>query len=252
MIIDINTAIGHWPFRRLSSNTALELRDKLVENNIGGAAVTNTNGLFYKNCHDANLELAEQIKPYSGYFFGVATLNPTYAACEPDLDACVHSLGFKALRLVPRYHNYTLQEQNALALVAKAASMKIPIIIPQRIVDIRQCHWMDTQETVNIKEVQELCSAVPDAKIIYTEATITPASMAESPNLYVEMSRMNSAYGQGIAELVARCGSERVLFGTGAPFKEISPAILKLNCAEIALEDKERVSHLNAKRLLKI
>ncbi len=58
MTFDINTAVGHWPFRRIPHQTPSELRALLEKAGIDGAAVANTNGLFYKNCHDANLELA--------------------------------------------------------------------------------------------------------------------------------------------------------------------------------------------------
>ena len=56
---DVNTALGHWPFRRLTNTTASELRVLLSLHDVTGAAVVNTHGLFYMNAHDANLELAD-------------------------------------------------------------------------------------------------------------------------------------------------------------------------------------------------
>ncbi len=67
-MFDINTAIGHWPFRRLPRRTAGELRQYLQSYGVKGAAVASTPALFYMNSQDANLELAEEIAPPPGLF----------------------------------------------------------------------------------------------------------------------------------------------------------------------------------------
>ncbi|MBU4430352.1 MAG: amidohydrolase, partial [Verrucomicrobia bacterium] len=61
MLFDINTATGHWPFRRIPNQTITELKRLLKSKGVTGAAVVNPNGLFYQNCHDANVELAKAI-----------------------------------------------------------------------------------------------------------------------------------------------------------------------------------------------
>ena len=83
MLFDINTAIGHWPFRKLPDNDASSLRQLLESHKITMAAVANINGIFYKNTQDANLELAVELAPHRDFFIGVATLNPVYAAFLP-------------------------------------------------------------------------------------------------------------------------------------------------------------------------
>ena len=70
---DINTALGHWPFRRVPYATAGELRRILEDAGIEGAAAVNTHGLFYKNCHDANLELADWIRPHRQHWSRMLT-----------------------------------------------------------------------------------------------------------------------------------------------------------------------------------
>lgn len=256
MLFDINTTTGHWPFRQVPNQGIPELKRLLKNKGITGAAVVNTHGLFYQNCHDANIELAKTIDRHRDFFAGVAVLNPLYAAWERDLETCVRKLGLKALRLVPQYHNYKLDCPEVLAMVQKAASLKLPVFIPQRIVDVRGRYWMDTEQTINLGEVGALCHAAPKARVVFTEALVNPEELVDKrgkaryPNLYLETSRFRSAMGQQIQRMVKLIGYERVLFGSGAPFKEITPALLKLQHAALSSKEKNAVAYQNARRIL--
>jgi len=258
MLFDINTATGHWPFRQVPNENISELKRLLTGKGITGAAVVNTHGLFYQNCHDANIELARAIERQSAFFTGVATLNPLYPAWESDLETCAGKLGFKALRLVPQYHNYRLDCPEALAIAQKAASLKLPVFIPQRIVDVRGRYWMDTERIINLGEVGALCQAAPKAKVVFTEAAVNPEELVDKrghrhyPNLYFEISCFRSVFGQQIKRLVKLIGYEHVFFGSGAPFKEITPALLRLQHAELSPKEKNAVACQNARRFLRI
>jgi predicted TIM-barrel fold metal-dependent hydrolase len=255
-MFDINTAVGHWPFRQVPNQRADELRALLEARGILGAAVAHTHGLFYKNCHDANLELADAIAPHAGFFVGVATLNPAYAAWERDLETCVQRLGFRALRLVPQYHGYSLGSSAAVALAGAAATAGLPLLVPHRVVDVRQRHWLDTEQTTALAEVLGLCRAVPEARVVLTEWAGPAAALSSAagdplcPNLFIETSRLVSAYGQPLAQIVKVLGAPRVLFGSGAPFKEVRPALLKLEHADLEAAEREWVGSGSARALL--
>lgn len=258
MLFDINTATGHWPFRQVPNQSIPELKRLLASKGITGAAVVNTNGLFYQNCHDANIELAKAIERHGGFFVGIAVLNPLYAAWERDLETCAGKLGFKALRLVPQYHNYRLDCPEVLAIVQKAASLKLPVFIPHRIIDVRGRHWMDTEQTVNLCEVGALCQAAPKVKIVFTEASVNPDELVDKrgkarySNLYFEISRFRSVMGQQIKRMLKLIGYEHVLFGSGAPFKEITPALLKLQHAGLNSKEMSAIARQNAFRILRL
>lgn len=96
-----------------------------------------------------------------------------------------------------------------------------PVFIPQRIVDIRQRHWMDAERTVPPEDVGSLYDAVPAARIVVTEAAGAGLLMAARyPGIYFESSRVSA--GNSVQR------AARVVFGTGAPFKGITPALLGL------------------------
>jgi len=250
MTFDIHTALGHWPFRRVPGQTPAELRSLLQAAQIDGAAAANTHGLFYKNCHDANLELAEWLAPHSDFYVGVATLNPTYAAWERDLAACAGELGFRALRLAPQYHEYALDGGAAIAIARAAAGLGLPLLIPHRVVDVRQRHWFDTERTIGVDEIGALCEKVPQATVIVTESRYPTAALVDKeglpryPGLYLESSRLDlDAYPEPFA-------AERVLFGTGAPFKHVTPAQLKVETSDLQPASKARIYAENARALL--
>jgi predicted TIM-barrel fold metal-dependent hydrolase len=250
MVFDIHTALGHWPYRRVPGQTPAELRSLLQAAQIDGAAAANTHGLFYKNCHDANLELAEWLAPHGDFYVGVATLNPTYAAWERDLVTCASELGFRALRLAPQYHDYALVSDAAIAIARAAAKLGLPLLISHRVVDVRQRHWFDTERVVDVGEIGALCEKVPQATVIVTESRYPAAALMNEdrspryPGLYLESSRVDmDAFPEPFA-------AERVLFGTGAPFKHVTPALLKVETTDLQPESKARIYAGNARTLL--
>lgn len=257
MLFDIHTATGHWPFRKVPHEDIADLWRHLAGKGITGAAVVNTHGLFYKNCHDANLELAEAIAAQGNFFVGVATLNPLYAAWERDLEDCVERLGMKALRLAPQYHGYDLSAPQAKEILQAATALHLPVLIPSRLVDVRQRHWMDTERQLSVAEIGQFSLVVPGSRIIITEGAVSVSELVQTdgslkfPGLYWEISRLRSAYGQAIAGLVNGVGADRFLFGSGAPFKEVLPALLKLDAMACSEEVRARIAYQNACEMLR-
>jgi predicted TIM-barrel fold metal-dependent hydrolase len=248
-MFDINTATGHWPFRNIPRQNITELYEYLSGLGIGGAAVANTHGLFYMNVQDANLELAAAIKPYEHFFIGVASINPVYAAAEPDLKFCVEKLGFRMLRLTPLYHNYQLEE--ASRVIRLAGELGIPVIVPNEIVNFRQKHWMEPPAPLGLNAVLDLCRAYPEVNFIFSEGTAS-ADGEYPKNLYFELSRFRSSYGGILTELIKNVGAERVLFGTGSPFKSAEPSLLKLHHCDITDEERMMVAVGAARKLLRL
>jgi len=68
-------------------------------------------------------------------------------------------------------------------------------------------------------------------------------------DFYVEISRMSSVLRKEAQTLVESLGSERVLFGTGFPFKAPSPAFLKVQALKAGETVKSQIAGLNARRV---
>lgn len=250
MLFDINTSLQNWAFRQIPYTKAADLKAYLQDNGIGKAAVSSNHSVFYMDAQNGNLELAEEIRGFEDFFVPVATLNPAYAAWEKDLNTCA-AMGFKALRLIPTYHNYTFDLPELHSIVDLAASLNMPVIFPHELVNFRQRHHMEPQKPFGFQEFVEFVQAHPKTNFIVLGMAMG-AEVQLPGNLYVELTRILSAYQNVLAKLIKNIGADHVLYGSGAPFKGVETSLLKLHNADLEGQELELVSHGNAERLLNI
>ncbi len=253
MLFDINCATGHWPFRRLPMRSLPELKEHLESFGIGGAAVTHNHAVCYQNVNDANLELAEALDRTGmrDYFVGVATLNPLYPAWDRDLPRCVEGLGFRALRLLPAYHRYALDGPEADGILTLAGELGLPVLIPDELVNFRQRHLMEPEAPLGLSSIMAAARKYSGVRFVVLNST--PAVGGEYPeNLYFEISRLRSVFGDVIGQLAGQCGADHLLFGSGAPFKEVEPALLKFHHAPLSAAAQALIASGNARRLLQL
>jgi len=250
MIIDFNAYVGQWPFRRLPARSAAEVIDLMDKAGIDVAAVSSLNSTLYADPHEGNLELLDDIKNYGGRFIPLAVLNPGYPGWQDDLEECVN-YGFKGIRLYPQYHNYLLANDECLKLVKKASEMSLSVSIPVRLRDGRGRHWMDSARDISLQEVEQLAAKLPNSRIALLESRdVRSTALVKYGNIYFETSRMTSILGSEIMNLIQSVGASRLVFGSGAPLKYISPALLKIRLLKESEEVKERILWRNASGLL--
>ena len=253
-MIDCNTFIGNWAFRRLRNNDAAGLLAMMDTFGITRACVASADAILYKDCHSGNIKLLEETPGHGDRFWLYATLNPAYAGWQRDLDQCVQ-WGFRCVRMYPHYHGYDLAGKEAASLIDAAAEAGLPVSIPGRIVDVRQRHWMDTGENLDPLTVLRTARKHPDTCFVLTEFIVNwPRdsehwAIARDLRWYVELSRMTAALDKNLQVLVDTLGEERVLLGTGYPFKTPSPAFLKLRILDISEAAKSRIAGKNAQAI---
>jgi predicted TIM-barrel fold metal-dependent hydrolase len=250
-MFDVNTATGHWPFRDLENNTLPELKKYLQQYNITAAAVTHNHAACYMNVQAANIELVKAINDEkSGFFHGIATLNPLYAAWERDLITCRKEFDFKALRLLPEYHNYKLDSSAAAEIICAAAENNMTVVIPNEVVNYRQRHWMETGVPLGTQILIETAKKFPQARFLFMETAFADNPAEPYPdNAYFEMSRFQCCFRRTLDKFIKTVGADHVLFGSGAPFKEIEPALIKLHHACLSSDERAAISERNAQCL---
>ncbi len=228
---DCNVSLGPWPFRRIIRHHASELREDLEELGCLGALVCNNGALLYADTREGNRELAEKIAPHRDFFVGCATIDPTWPQAEKELDECIDTLGFRALRLLPQYHDYNLTA--ALPLVRHAGMRHIPIVIPSGIVDFRQRHRLEPDAFLAFEDVRKLAQDIPETYFLWLDAVL-PEDAPE--NVYGELNR-----GRPIP-------SSRLLFGSGMPLR--SPAAyLKVKHLQCSSQMKQWITRKNFQHL---
>jgi len=261
MIIDVNTYIGHWPFRQVSDSTPEGLVNLMDKSGIDMACVSNINAIFYRNVQDGNEELAQQIsscKEFKDRLIPFAIINPLYPGWKKDFIHCIDDLGMKGLELYPTYHQYNLANENAVELLNMAAERGIPVHLPCAIENIRQRHWMDTKEDITADSVARVLSLCPKTDFIITNGpspdianSLMPLSQKRQGKVYYDFSRVDLLFFR-FDNFVKSVGADNVVFGSVMPLQYVDTQFAKLHFSKISDEDKEKIMYKNLKELLKI
>jgi len=252
-LCDVNTHIGHWPFRQLPYQDVKTLLKQMDRVGIEKAAVCHTHSLFYKNAHRGNEELFQQTSRHRDRLFPVATLNPLYVGSRDDLRSCVEDFGMRALRLTPPYHDYQLSCPQAVEFAQAAGELGLAVFVPFRIVDVRQRHWLDTETNISLAQLADFARATGKLTIVATEFPLTSDRptvrlLKKVSNITLGISRIRNVVPEALSELITELGKERFLFDSGMPFKAVQCALLRLAALKKAA-DREFVGRKNFETL---
>jgi predicted TIM-barrel fold metal-dependent hydrolase len=151
-------------------------------------------------------------------FLGFCFLNPGYARESlGEIERCIVDGGMIGIKL---YHQYRICDPALTPVMQRAAELHVPVLM-------HAGKGRDTETKIQQPRLS-------DASVRY-------------PNLYLELSRARD----GMCKLPAEIAAERMVFGTGAPFKCVTPALLKLDLApELDEPARRRIGWGNGRRLL--
>ncbi|MBK9391006.1 MAG: amidohydrolase family protein [Bacteroidetes bacterium] len=273
MLLDINTYVGHWPFKQLQYNTCAKLLDRMDKYSVDISVVSNLNGVFYKNTQSANEELYDELQSdnnFRGRFIPFAIINPIYAGWREDLEICVSELGMKGIRVFPQYHDYEVTDPSFIELVKAARNRGLPVAIDIRMVDSRQRSWMDIPVFVpgeksdiilkewQLKNVIPIIREVPDAKFIIVNVANGLRVNDEELELLKKADILFDTSGRSMSDLpdlIKKFGKEKFAFGTHAPILDYLSGRLRIeymNDSEADEATKELLRSGNARRIISI
>lgn len=264
MLIDINTYIGHWPFRQLRDNTCKDILNRMNEVGIDQSIVSNLNGIFYKDVHSANEELFEAIRASgkkSDRLVPLAVINPIYSGWKNDFRVATERFGMKGIRLHPQYHGYDLTNENCVTLVKMARDKGLPVMFSLRMVDSRPSSWMDISKEWALKDIMPIIKAVPDAK--YAIVNVANNSQLNVYNkdemeLFRNTDLVMDTSGRmilNLGEMLRTYGTDKFAFGTHAPLLDHITGLLRIESLrpeEAIPQDKILLNAGNAKRIFSI
>ena len=258
MIVDVNAYLGHFAFRRLRHNTAASLLALMDSKQIDKAVVSSASAITYRNAQAGNEEVAEEVRGHRDRLIPFAVINPFYAGWRDDLKICHEEFGMAGLRLYPKWHNYQLSSPCCRELVNAATERGMVISIVVRAEDNRQRSWLLNIPDVPLAEIVELVKAHPKARFIllngigYTRSPLGRRDNGLPSNYAIELSRLSAVLANELGQLITNLGVERVMFGTGIPFKYPDPALVKLEVLDASEADKEKIRSQNAMAWLRL
>lgn len=257
MIIDVNTSLGHYPFRQLPQRTADELVRLMDRNGLDRAVVSSLHAVFYRDAQRGNEELMAATRVHGGRFVPVATVNPAYVGWDRDLAQCVQEWKVKAVTLVPEHHGYSLTDDRGRAALARIAEYGVPVVLRQRFEDRRQRHAWDKAEDLDQKTLLAIAGAHPTLKLLLVNwLGLDGARLAEAGlkgRVLIDIARPHVVFRKDVLRLIDTLGADAVAFGSHLPFEYVAPSLIKLANLQLWRPDVyEAVAWRNAAKFLSL
>lgn len=248
--IDVSVFLGNWPFRAHAQRTAAQLKAYLSAQGITQAWIASASAILYPDPMQGNEPLAAEAGD-DPFFVKAAVVDPTLATWERDAARCLDRWGFRAVKLFPNYHGYTLDDPRARRLAAMCAERNAPLCIQIRMMDERGHHPLMKVPAVPVDSVAELARAVPQVRILACGAYHAElGKLRAAANVWAETSFVES--GHTLRNAVQALGPGRLVFGSHTPLLSFGAGAAKLDVPEGDIEPAviDRVRAENARELL--
>jgi predicted TIM-barrel fold metal-dependent hydrolase len=237
MVIDVNVNYGIWPFRRFEINTVKKIEEKLKKNGIDYAFISHLGCVFnFQEVEEYNKELIEKIKNHRRLNL-LPVINPKVCDIEE-----IENL--KAIKIIPGYHFYSLNDRNFNTLFKKINDKKILLFIQMRYEDERSHHPLFKVKPPALEEIKQFALNFPEIRIILLCGYFNEiVQLCKIENIYSDISFVE--HYKTIKSLLCKIPADKILFGSHTPFLYLESQIAKIKYAEVKEEEIEKISFKN-------
>ncbi|MFA6104605.1 MAG: amidohydrolase family protein [Victivallaceae bacterium] len=246
-MIDINTALGNWPFLRFSQTTPAKLSKHLKQEGISQALVSSIDAIFYPDPDVYNQLLAVSLKSFPE-LLPVFIVNPILSNWERIVD----SSKVKAVKIYPGYHNYSLLSNPVYSLADKLIENGMSLMIQMRVEDERSHHPLCQIPAVPVADIVKLAGKYPSLPVVCLcpyFAELVPLT-SNTENVYVDISFVETM--NTMTRVLRDVPAEKILFGSHTPFLYTRAATMKTEYAEIDKKTLTLITETNAKKVFKL
>lgn len=248
-IIDTNVSLFHWPFRRLPLDETDRLVKKLSSLGIGQAWAGSFEGVFQRDIRAVNQRLVSACAAHD-LLVPIGSINPELPGWEDDLRRCREDHHMPGIRLHPNYHGYSLADENFPRLLSLATNLKLFVQIAVALEDIRTQAANLQVADVDLTPLPEILKQHSAARLQilnWKPRGAVPKALAEASGVYFDTARVEGT--DGVAALLNIIPSERVMFGTHAPFLIPEASLIRVHESKLANDDLRSVLQGNANRI---
>lgn len=244
-MIDVNAAYGPWPFQEHGILTGRRLARHLGDVGVTQALVTHLGAVFAPDPHAHNLKLCRELAGIPS-LHPVPTLNPALRGWRRDLDEL--PLRPIAVRLLPTYHNYRLNNPRLREFASYCADEGLPTLLQLRMDDERTRYFGLRIPLLKTGDVAEFVGRHPALRLAVLNAylpeirEIAPAA----PSVLFDTSFAEWLFT--VEELLESVDAGRILFGSHTPLLETSASSMKVFEAVYDRSVKRRIALSNAAR----
>jgi uncharacterized protein len=222
MIVDFHAYVGDWPPYPLSYRDPPGLLRLLDRCAIEVAFVSGLDGLFAYNAGEANAHLAEIVAPLRKRLRPVGTLNPALPTWRADLADGSRRHRLAGFRLHPAYHGYRLDNPEVAAVAQAVGEAGLPLFVSAFVDEERFQHPALRIPAVPLAQMRALSQAAPATTLVVNnlspeEAATWLTAGLNGTDVWFDIANMDKE-SDGLVALVRRYGTERLVFGSQAPF----------------------------------
>jgi predicted TIM-barrel fold metal-dependent hydrolase len=247
--IDACAYWGRWCVRTPGVAETRTFLAKMDQWGIEVAALTGLRALV-DNTRLGNREVAAVVRQVPDRFVGVACINPMMGAAALEEMARCAGEGFRAVRLYPVHHLYSVRDRLILdPVLERAAADRLPVYWTG-------CPTMGSiLRATPLDGLEDLARAHPSVPFIlsaynYSAFYRIQMLMRAASNVTLEISNYHGV--EGVREFSQAHGADRVLLGTGYGLQYAGIGVGKVETADISEDARALVGRDNAKRLLQL
>jgi hypothetical protein len=255
-LVDVNTYISRYPFRRLPGDETPDLVKKLRERGVTRAWAGSFDALLHRDIAGVNARLADECRAHGdGLLVPFGTVNPKQPDWEDDLRRCHEDHHMPGLRLHPNYHGYKLDDPDFVRLLELAAGRRLVVQIASTMEDERTQHPLLQVPHVDAAPLVEHARRLPGLRLVLLNAfralsVAKLGGLAEVGNISFDIATLELV--GGVSVLIDKVPAERVLFGSYYPYFYFESAALKLQESPLNSAQLRAIASDNAKTFLNI
>lgn len=177
--------------------------------------------------------------------YALAWGNPRVPGNLEEVERCLQHPKFLGLKLHPLIDGYLPNDPSVHPLMELLRVQGgLPVLVHSGH-PIFTLPWSIEELAVSFPDIPLVMAHMGHGNVVYINAAIDIAE--RRPNVYLETSGM--PMHTKIAEAVERVGTERVMYGSDAPFHHVAVEILRVRVSGLDDEQLEDVLHRSGRRL---
>ncbi len=250
MIVDVNTFVGPYPFRRVPGSTLGSLTESMTRLGIDQAWVSHLPSVFWRDPMEGNdwlLQATGEVPAMAP----VPAIHPGLPGWEAELDR-VALLPVPAVRCDASFYGLDPAGEEVRDLVRACAGHDIPLLAAVRLEDGRQRHPHDRAPELTAAAVRSWLRVDAGFRLVVTHAARPfieevhfGSTPSEAQRVWWDISWVWGPPEDHLELLLKTVGLDRFVFGTGQPLRLPDAAFAKLDLLDLPVENREKLTARN-------
>ena len=241
---DASGFVGVWPFGVYKHVTAKDLAVRLERAGFSEAAVSPLAAVFQPDPMPANRSLLSALRaPTAIPLLPVPVVNPAIGTWHTQITELDELLSGRipAVKILPSYHLYDLEEHRLQELSSVLTARSIPICVQVRMADERTHHPLMMVPPVPSEVVNAYAGRFPHLRVLICGAYLRELNVYRGrPNVAVELSFVES--GHLLRDTLTVLSADQVAIGTHSPLHTAAAGAAKLYSDDVSKEVRSQLA----------